>query len=146
MAHTQLLACSSSQSVIAIACCLHASLCVGFCFLAVFACTITARRTKNSLAANLAGENSLSDTFLHAESSGPSSLASAMLVVVVRLRAFASQCQSRQPYSSRSALFRCLLAYCTTNLPSGLRLAIWPRQSINIFAGIGGYVSFPRSP
>ena len=28
--YTQLLACSSSQSVVAIACCLHASLCFGF--------------------------------------------------------------------------------------------------------------------
>ena len=49
--YTQLLACSSSQSVVAIACCLHAILCSGFCLLAVSACTMTARRTNNSLAA-----------------------------------------------------------------------------------------------
>ena len=75
--YTQLLACSSSQSVVAIACCLRAILCSGFCLLAVSACTMTARRTNNSLAASLDGENSSSDTLLHAESSGPSSLASA---------------------------------------------------------------------
>ena len=75
--YTQLLACSSSQSVVSIACCLRASLCFGFCLLAVFsACTMTARRTNNSLAAHLDGENSSSDTLLQAESSGSSSLAS----------------------------------------------------------------------
>ena len=41
--YTQLLACSSSQSVVAIACCLRATLCFGFCLLAVSACTMTAR-------------------------------------------------------------------------------------------------------
>ena len=59
----QLLACSSSQSVVAIAV-------LWFCLLAVSACTMTARRTNNSLAASLDGENSSSDTLLHAESSG----------------------------------------------------------------------------
>ena len=72
-----LLACSSSQRVVAIACCLRAILCFGFCLLAVSACTMTARRTNNSLAASLDGENSSSDTLLHAESSGLLSLASA---------------------------------------------------------------------
>ena len=76
--YTQLLACSSSQSVVPIACCLRAILCSGFCLLAVSACTMTARRTNNSLAASLdRGENSPSDTLLHAESSIPSSPASA---------------------------------------------------------------------
>ena len=139
------LARSSSQSAIAIACC-ACQFVRWFLLTCCFsACTMTARRTNNSLAASLDGENSSSNTLLHAESSGPSSLASAMLVVVVRLRVFALQCQSRQPHSSRSALFRCLPAYCTTNLTRGLRLAIWPRQSITIFAGVGGYVSFLRS-
>ena len=50
---------------------------LGFCLLAVSACTMTTRRTNNSLAASLDGENSPSDTLLHAESSVPSSLASA---------------------------------------------------------------------
>ena len=59
----QLLACSSSQSVVAIAV-------LWFCLLAVSACTMTARRTNNSLAASLDGENSSSDTLLQAESSG----------------------------------------------------------------------------
>ena len=68
--YTQLLACSSSQSVVAIACCLRAILCSGFCLLAVSACTMTARRTNNSLAASLDGENSSSDTLLQAELSG----------------------------------------------------------------------------
>ena len=76
--YTQLLACSSSQSVVAIACCLRAILCSGFCLLAVSACTMTARRTNNSLAASLdRGENSPSDTLLHTKSSIPSSPASA---------------------------------------------------------------------
>ena len=75
--YTQLLACSSSQSVVAIACCLRASLCFGFACLLFSACTMTARRTNNSLAAHLDGENSSSDTLLQAESSGPSSLAPA---------------------------------------------------------------------
>ena len=75
--YTQLLACSSSQSVVAIACCLRASLCFGFACLLFSACTMTTRRTNNSLAARLDGENSSSDTLLQAESSGPSSLASA---------------------------------------------------------------------
>ena len=48
-----------------------------FFLLAVFACTMTARRTNNSLAARLDGENSSADTPLQAESSGPSSLFSA---------------------------------------------------------------------
>ena len=75
--YTQLLACSSLQSVVSIACCLHASLCFGFACIAVFsASTMTARRTNNSLAAHLDGENSSLDTLLQAESSGPSSLAS----------------------------------------------------------------------
>ena len=42
--YTQLLACSSSQSVVAIACCLHASLCFGkgglFIFMATYIATI----------------------------------------------------------------------------------------------------------
>ena len=63
-----LLACSSWQSVVAIACCLRASLCFGFACLLFSACTMTAR---------LDGENSSSDTLLQAGSSGPSSLASA---------------------------------------------------------------------
>ena len=75
--YTQLLACSSSQSVVAIACCLRASLCFGFACLLFSACTMTARRTNNSLAARLDGENSSLDTLLQAESSGPLSLASA---------------------------------------------------------------------
>ena len=75
--YTQLLACSSSQSVVAIACCLRASLCFGFACLLFSACTMTTRRTNNSLAARLDGENSSSDTLLQAESSGPSLLASA---------------------------------------------------------------------
>ena len=69
--YTQLLACSSSQSVVSIACCLRASLCFVFS-----ACTMTARRTNNSLAAHLDGENSSADTLLPTESPGPSSLAS----------------------------------------------------------------------
>ena len=56
----QLLACSSSQSVVAIAV-------LWFCLLAVSACTMTARRTNNSLATSLDGENSSSDTLLQAE-------------------------------------------------------------------------------
>ena len=76
--YTQLLACSSSQSVVAIACCLRAILCSGFCLLAVSASTMTARRTNNSLAGSLdRGENSPSDTLLHTKSSIPSSPASA---------------------------------------------------------------------
>ena len=74
--YMQLLACSSSQSVVAIACCLRAILCFGFCLLAVSACTMTARQTNSSLAASLDGENSPSDTVLHAESSVPLSLTS----------------------------------------------------------------------
>ena len=74
--YMQLLACSSSQRVIAIACCLRAILCFGFCLLAVSACTTTALRTNNSLAASLDGENSLPYTLLHAKSSVPSSPAS----------------------------------------------------------------------
>ena len=58
-------------------CCLRASLYFGFACLLFSACTMTARRTNNSLAARLDGENSSSDTLLQAESSGPSSLASA---------------------------------------------------------------------
>ena len=73
--YMQLLACSSLQSVVAIACCLHASLCFGFACLLFSTCTMTARRTNNSLAARLDGENS--DTLLQAESSGPSLLTSA---------------------------------------------------------------------
>ena len=68
--YMQLLAYSSLQSVIAIACCLGAILCFGFCLLAVSACT---------MAASLDGENSSSDTLLRAESSVPSSLASAAI-------------------------------------------------------------------
>ena len=75
--YTQLLACSSSQSVVAIACCLRAILYFGFCLLAVSACTMTARQTNSSLAASLDGENSPSDTVLHAELSVPLSLTSA---------------------------------------------------------------------
>ena len=75
--YTQLLACSSSQSVVAIACCLRAILCFGFCLRAVSACKMTARQTNSSLAASLDGENSPSDTVLHTESSVPLSLASA---------------------------------------------------------------------
>ena len=74
--YMQLLACSSSQSVVAIACCLRAILCFGFCLLVVSACTMTARRTNNSLAASLDGENSLPYTLLHANLSVPSSPAS----------------------------------------------------------------------
>ena len=74
--YTQLLASSSSQSVVAIACCLRAFLFFGFCLLTVSTSTMTARRT-NSLAARLDGENSPSDTLLHAESSVPSSPSSA---------------------------------------------------------------------
>ena len=75
--YTQLLACSSLQSVVSIACCLRASLCFGFASFAVFSArTMTARRTNNSLAAHLDGEDSSSDTLLQAESSGPSLLAS----------------------------------------------------------------------
>ena len=48
-----------------------------FACLLFSACTMTTRRTNNSLAARLDGENSSSDTLLQAESSGPSSLASA---------------------------------------------------------------------
>ena len=77
MTYVQLLACSSSQRVVAIACCLHAILCFGFCLLAVSACTTTGRRTNNSSAASLDGENSLPYTLLHAKSSVPSSPASA---------------------------------------------------------------------
>ena len=75
--HTQLLACSSSQSVVAIACCLRASLCFGFCLLAVSDCTMTTRWTNNSLAASLDRENLPSDTLLQAELSVPSLPASA---------------------------------------------------------------------
>ena len=75
--YMQLLACSSSQRVVAIACRLRAILCFGFCLLAVSACTITARRTNNSLAASLDGENSLPYALLHANLSVPSSPASA---------------------------------------------------------------------
>ena len=76
--YTQWLACSSLQRVVAIACCLRASLCLGFCLLAVPACTMTARQTNSSLAASLDRENSSSDTLPHAKlSAGPSSLASA---------------------------------------------------------------------
>ena len=74
--YMQLLACSSSQRVVAIACCLRAILCFGFCLLAVSACTTTALRTNNSLAASLDGKNSLPYTLLHAKSSVPSSPAS----------------------------------------------------------------------
>ena len=74
--YIQLLACSSSQRVVAIACCLRAILCFGFCLLAVSACTTTALRTNNSLAASLDGKNSLPYTLLHAKSSVPSSPAS----------------------------------------------------------------------
>ena len=74
--YMQLLACSSSQRVVAIACCLRAILCFGFCFLAVSACTTTALRTNNSLAASLDEKNSLPYTLLHAKSSVPSSPAS----------------------------------------------------------------------
>ena len=75
--YMQLLACSSSQRVVAIACCLRAILCFGFCLLAVSACTTTARRTNHSLAASLDGENWLPYTLPHAKSSVPSSPASA---------------------------------------------------------------------
>ena len=75
--YTQLLACSSSQSVVAIACCLHAILCFGFLLVCCFRFTMTARQTNSSLAASLDGENLPSDTVLHAESSVPLSLASA---------------------------------------------------------------------
>ena len=71
--YMQLLACSSSQSVVAIACCLRAILCFGFCLLTVSACTTTARRTTNTLAASLDGKNWLPYTLLHAKSSVPSS-------------------------------------------------------------------------
>ena len=73
MTDTQLLACSSSQSVLAIACrcCLRALLCFGFFLLAVSACTITAGQTNNSLAASLDGEISPSDPLLQAESFVP---------------------------------------------------------------------------
>ena len=74
--YMQLLACSSSQRVVAIACYLRAILCFGFCLLAVSACTTTALRTNNSLAASLDGKNSLPYTLLHAKSSVPSSPAS----------------------------------------------------------------------
>ena len=40
------------------------------------ACTMTTRRTNNSLAARFDGEHSSSDTLLQAESSGPSSVSS----------------------------------------------------------------------
>ena len=55
---------------------MRAILCFGFCLLAVSACTTTALRTNNSLAANLDGKNSLPYTLLHAKSSVPSSPAS----------------------------------------------------------------------
>ena len=63
--YTQLLACSSSQSVIEIACCLRASLCFDFWLLAVSACTMTTRQTNNSLAASLDVDNLLSANILH---------------------------------------------------------------------------------
>ena len=65
--YTRLLACISTQSVVAMACCLRAILCFGFFLLAVSACTMTARRTNNSLAASLNGENtsSLEQRCLH---------------------------------------------------------------------------------
>ena len=72
-----LLACGSSQRVVAIACCLRAILCFGFCLLAVSACPMTARRTNNSFAASLDGENSLPYALLHANLSVPLSPASA---------------------------------------------------------------------
>ena len=75
--YTQLLACSSSQSVVAIACCLRASLCFGFCLLAVSDCTMTTRWTNNSLAASSDRENLPSDTLLQAQLSVPSLPASA---------------------------------------------------------------------
>ena len=75
--YTQLLACSSSQGVIAIACCLHASLCFAFCLLAVSDCTMTTRQTNNSLAASLDVDNSLSANILHTKSFDSLSLASA---------------------------------------------------------------------
>ena len=75
--YMQLLACSSSQRVVAIACYLRAILCFGFCLLAVSACTTTACRTNHSLAASLDGENSLPYTLPHAKPSVPSSPASA---------------------------------------------------------------------
>ena len=75
--YTQLLACSSSQSVVAIACCLRASLCFGFCLLTVSDCTMTTRWTNNSLAASSDRENLPSDTLLQAQLSVPSLPASA---------------------------------------------------------------------
>ena len=45
--YIQLLACSSSQRVVAIACYLRAILCFGFCLLAVSACTTTALKADN---------------------------------------------------------------------------------------------------
>ena len=64
--YMQLLASSSSQSVVAIAC-FACQFVLWFCLLAVSACTMTARRTNNSLAATLDGENLSSDTFPYAE-------------------------------------------------------------------------------
>ena len=72
--YMQLLACSSSQSVVAIAC-FACQFVLWFCLLAVSACTMTACRTNNSLAATLDGENLSSDSFPYAESSGLLSLA-----------------------------------------------------------------------
>ena len=64
----QLLTCSSSQ------CCWNSLLFAFFCALVFYsACTMTARRTNNSLSASLDRENSPPDTLLHAQSSVPSS-------------------------------------------------------------------------
>ena len=71
--YTQLLACSSSQSVVSIACCLRASLCfVFFLFCLYNDCS----SNQQQFAAHLDGENSSADTLLPTESPGPSSLAS----------------------------------------------------------------------
>lgn len=75
--YTQLLACSSSQGVIAIARCLHASLCFDFWLLAVSDCTMTTRQTNNSLAASLDVDNPLSANILHTKLFDSLSLASA---------------------------------------------------------------------
>ena len=75
--YTQLLACTSLQSVVAIACCLRASLCFGFaCLLFLLVQGLLIEPTIVWLLVWM-GRTPHQDTLLQAESSGPSSLAPA---------------------------------------------------------------------